>query len=82
MYDIILTNRAVTDIYKLDPSIKRRIGKKLRQYAADPYYYATKLNREELGSFRFRVGDYRIIFDVDGNNIIILRVGHRSEIYK
>jgi len=82
MYDIIITDRAEADIEKLDPSIKRRIGKKLRQYAADPYHYATKLNRKELGTFRFRIGDYRVVFDIDGETIIVLRVGHRSEIYE
>ncbi|PIR80217.1 MAG: hypothetical protein COU25_01320 [Candidatus Levybacteria bacterium CG10_big_fil_rev_8_21_14_0_10_35_13] len=28
------------------------------------------------------MGNYRIIFDVDKNNIVILRIGHRKEIYR
>ena len=35
-----------------------------------------------LGSYRFRVGDYRIIFDIEEKDIIVLRVGHRRELYK
>lgn len=35
-----------------------------------------------LGSYRFRIGDYRVVFDLEGDQIVILRVGHRREIYK
>ncbi|PIU83448.1 MAG: hypothetical protein COS68_03990 [Elusimicrobia bacterium CG06_land_8_20_14_3_00_38_11] len=35
-----------------------------------------------MGMYRFRVGDYRVIFDVDKNNIVILRIGHRKKIYR
>jgi mRNA interferase RelE/StbE len=35
-----------------------------------------------LGEYRFRIGDYRVIFDIEGNEIVVLRVGHRREIYK
>ena len=29
-----------------------------------------------------RIGDYRVIFDIEGNDIVVLRAGHRKEIYK
>jgi mRNA interferase RelE/StbE len=35
-----------------------------------------------LGGYRFRVGDYRVIFDMEGEEIVVLRVGHRSHIYR
>jgi len=35
-----------------------------------------------LGSYRLRIGDYRVIFDIIGNDIVVLRIGHRKEIYK
>ena len=44
--------------------------------------YAIKLSNKNIGSYRFRIGDYRIIFDIDGNDIVILKIGHRREIYK
>jgi mRNA interferase RelE/StbE len=28
------------------------------------------------------VGDYRVVFDLDGENLVILRIGHRKDIYK
>ncbi|MBC8254135.1 MAG: type II toxin-antitoxin system RelE/ParE family toxin [Ardenticatenia bacterium] len=36
----------------------------------------------KLGTYRFRVGDYRVIFDVEDDKVIILRVGHRRDIYR
>jgi mRNA interferase RelE/StbE len=44
--------------------------------------FAEKLSDQILGGYRFRIGDYRVIFDIQEDEIIILRVGHRSEIYK
>jgi mRNA interferase RelE/StbE len=35
-----------------------------------------------LGGYRFRIGDYRVIFDIEGDEIVVLRVGHRKEIYR
>ena len=43
---------------------------------------ASKLIDETLGQYRYRIGDYRVIFDIHGQNIVILRVGHRREIYR
>jgi len=54
----------------------------IRRYSEDPFKYANKLTDPRLGSYRFRIGDYRVIFDLDGNKIIVLRVGHRKDIYR
>ncbi|RZN73823.1 MAG: hypothetical protein EF807_00235 [Candidatus Methanolliviera hydrocarbonicum] len=35
-----------------------------------------------IGSYRFRMGDCRVIFDMESENIVILRIGHRRSIYK
>jgi mRNA interferase RelE/StbE len=43
---------------------------------------AESLTDSSLGSYRFRVGDYRIIFDIEGQDIVVLRIGHRRELYK
>jgi len=48
----------------------------------DPLRHAEKLTQSKLGSYRFRIGDYRVVFDLEGDEIIVLRVGHRREIYK
>jgi len=63
-------------------TVKGRIGKTLRRYAEEPLRYAEKLTDPRLGTYRFRIGVYRVIFDIEGNNIVILRVGHRKNIYR
>jgi mRNA interferase RelE/StbE len=81
-YTLIYTQRAERDIARLDSRTKERIGKTLLRYKEDPLRYAEKLSDPILGSYRFRIGDYRVIFDLEGNEIAVLRVGHRREIYR
>jgi len=81
-YDLVYTQRAIRDVEKLDPKIKKRLGKILLRYKEEPFRYAEKLRDPKLGSYRFRIGDYRIIFDIEDNEIVVLRIGHRKEIYK
>jgi len=51
-------------------------------YEEDPLKYAVRLTESKLGTYRFRIGDYRAIFDLEGNEIVVLRLGHRRDIYK
>jgi mRNA interferase RelE/StbE len=82
IYKLLYTNRAVKDLAKLNPTTKERIGESLEKYADAPFNYAKKMVDPALGSYRFRVGDYRVIFDIEGEELIILRIGHRREIYR
>ena len=61
-YRLVYTRRAVRDIEGLDPKIKDRIGRTLLRYEKDPLKHAEKLTHSDLGSYRFRIGDYRIVF--------------------
>jgi mRNA interferase RelE/StbE len=81
-YTLIYTKRAERDIAGLDAEIKERIGKTLLRYQDEPLRYAEKLSDPILGTYRFRIGDYRVVFDIEGNEIVVLRVGHRREIYR
>ena len=82
VYNLLYTKTSARDIQKLDNVSKKRLKKKLEEYAKNPLTYAKKLTDSKIGSFRWRIGNYRVVFDLDGQNIIILRVGHRREIYK
>ena len=82
--DYEFSSRARKDIKKLSPEIAKRIIKKLDYFvsAPNPLEFAESLINIEIGQYRFRVGDYRITFDVEGEKIVILKVGHRREIYR
>ena len=82
MYEVLVTKRASKDLQKLDPQIRTGIIKKIKEYSNAPYHYARKLIDPAIGSYRFRIGDYRVIFDIDEDKIVLLRIGHRKDIYK
>jgi len=75
---------AVKDLKKLPKNIQQRIINKLDFYISrtDFLKFAKSMHNVETGKFRFRVGDYRIIFDIIDDDLIILVVGHRKDIYK
>lgn len=81
-YNLVYTRTAVKDIQRLDNVARKRIKIKLESLAKNPKSSAKKLINSSIGQYRFRVGNYRIVFDISGENLVILRVGHRREIYK
>ena len=81
-FNLVYTQRAIRDVRKLETPTKRRIGKALLRFEEDPLKYAEKITDRKLGSYRFRIGDYRVVFDLEENDIVILRVGHRKDIYR
>jgi mRNA interferase RelE/StbE len=81
-YQLIYTKSASRDIQKLDAVAKGKIRRKIELYVQKPLTYAKKLTNSQLGGYRWRIGNYRAVFDIDGQKIIILRVGHRREIYR
>ena len=82
MFDILLTQTAIKDLRKIDIQEQKRIVNKLKEFRNNPIQYASKLKNKKIGSYRFRIGDFRVIFDLDKDNIVILRIGHRKDIYK
>lgn len=81
-YRLLYTDRAIKDIQALDTVTRKRLGKKMLELAEDPIKRSVKLVNSDLGAYRFRVGDHRIIFDLRGKDIVVLRAGHRREIYR
>lgn len=79
---LIYTKSAVDDIYKLDIVAKKRIKKKLEEYVENPLHFAKRLVHSAIGQYRWRVGNYRVVFDIVDKTIIVLKIGHRREIYK
>ena len=83
---LLFTDPAVKAISKLPPKIARRIVKKMQWFAEqdDPLSFAKPLSNQQLGSHRFRVGDYRILVEIDKGTIsilVVLSVKHRKDVY-
>jgi mRNA interferase RelE/StbE len=81
-YSLVYTSRAIKDLKQVDQRTKKRIGSALLRYSEDPLKFAEKLTDPRLGTYRFRVGDYRVIFDLETTDIVVLRIGHRKDIYR
>ena len=82
MYEIIFSNKARKQLLKLEKNIQKRIITALERIRIRPGSYIAKLVGDP--GYKLRVGDYRVIMDINNNNLLILviMVGHRKEIYK
>ncbi len=83
-YKILYKRPAVKSIEKLTPQIKKRLKSKLEYFMDqdDPLVYAKALTKPSDAQYRFRVGNYRVLFDIERDNIVILLVQHRKDVYK
>jgi mRNA interferase RelE/StbE len=84
MFGIVLKWSAARALDKLTTDIRSQILQKLAFYARqqNPLSFAERLRKPAVGSWRFRIGDYRVIFDVAKDKIVILKIGHRNDIYR
>jgi mRNA interferase RelE/StbE len=77
------TEPAARDLEKLDRQVARRILKRLTWLSKNfDSVTPEPLTGELRGAFKFRVGDWRVVYTVEGKTIVIQFVGHRREIYK
>lgn len=81
-YRIELRPAAVRALKKLDPPVRRRIQGAIALLAEDPRPPAARALRGRPG-LRVRVGDYRIVYTVadDVLLIVVVTVGHRRDVY-
>jgi len=87
-WNVELAESAARELAKLDPSERKRIVKFLRQRLArpdDPRSIGEALHGSRLGEFwKYRVGDYRLIVRIEDDRLVVLvlRVGHRKQVYR
>lgn len=81
---IIFSENAFRQLSKLERIVQKRINSKLDFYLSqnNPLNFAERLTDYQFGDWRFRISDYRILFDVEKDKIIILKIGHRKDSYK
>lgn len=81
------TDVAEAQLNRLDPQTGRRIAAFMRERIAtlaDPRSRGKGLAGNYAGQWAYRVGDYRVICDIQDAALIVLvvRVGHRSRVYR
>ena len=82
MYKIVFDKKALEQLNKLDRLIKERIWNKLQVCKENPFRFLEALI--EIEGFKLRVGDYRVIIDIDYKNKVlkVIKVGHRRNVYE
>jgi mRNA interferase RelE/StbE len=80
LYQIEFKPRAIRDLRAIEKSQARRIAEKIALMKADLAGDVKRLTNF-TPEFRLRVGEYRVLFEVEGNKVLIYRVRHRKDAY-
>ena len=82
IYSINYTKHALEELEKLDKELSKRIISVLERIRIRPFSFVLRLVGTNY--YRLRVGEYRVILDINNNELIILviELGHRKNIYK
>lgn len=84
-WTIVYVASAVLDIQELDGSVRKIIKKAIEdKLGTDPLKYGLPLRRTLKKFFKLRVGDYRIIYQIEHHEVtvLIVKIGHRREVYE
>lgn len=80
-YEVVFSDSARKQFSKLERTLQERIINSLERIRIRPEAYITKLVGD-IG-YKYRVGDYRLILDIDQGKLMILviKIGHRKNVY-
>jgi len=83
-YEVVLTRAAERKFAALPKAIAPQIGARLETLAEDPRPHGVKKLRGEDDLYRVRVGDYRVVYTIADERLVVLVVnlGHRKDIYE
>jgi len=74
---------AAEDIPRIPSNLHRRIAKAIEsRLARAPHQYGSPLRKTLHGYWKLRVGDYRVVYKIDGNEVWILGIQHRKTVYQ
>ena len=80
-YQIKYQESALNDLRSIPKREAEQILRKIQRLEQGLYGNIKRLQDADV-AFRLRMGDYRILFDVVGDKILIQRIGHRKDIYE
>ena len=80
-YTLVITRSFYKDLQKINKPDQLRIRKALSDIAADPHK-GRRVVSAEIGQFRWRVGKYRIRYDISEKQVVVLRVIKREDVYR
>ncbi len=83
-YNIVITKKAQKQIKSLPKFIANNVSKRISELANDPTPYDSKKLKADENAYRIRVGDYRVLYEIYKQELIIkvVRVAHRKDVYR
>ncbi len=82
-FSVFYTSSALKDLRNIEKKDTQKIILAVQKYAnGNPLIEAKKLQGNFDGLYRYRVGNYRVIFEINNNKIYILKIKHRRDIYR
>lgn len=87
MYKVEISEKALKNLKQLDKSIARMLLAWIEKHlegTGNPRIYGKGLSYDKKGIWRYRVGNYRILANIEDDRLIILLIdfGYRKDIYK
>ena len=83
MANVEWAEAAIKDLEKLDERNRHRIIRKIAWFSGNfEKCVPERLEGKFRGSYKLRIGDWRAIYTIEENVVIIRFIGHRSDIYK
>ena len=80
--DVSYKASVASDLRRLDRPVARRLIERLEQTLSTHPHTGLPLGGEFHGLFKYRIGDYRIIYAKTPGGVLVLRIRHRKEAYR
>jgi len=81
-YNIVYKKSVQRDLKKLSKAEARRVLNQVEEELSRKADTYPVLKGQFAGLRKYRVGDYRVIYAILGDEVLVLRIGHRKEVYK
>jgi mRNA interferase RelE/StbE len=83
-YNLSFKSSAAKEFRKLSPPVKQRIADAIERLIVNPRESGVVKLKGDDNLYRFRVGDYRIVYEIDDliNKITVRRIRHRRDVYR
>jgi mRNA interferase RelE/StbE len=86
MYEVVLSTEAQKIYASADQALAKKIARCFEQLEQSPRYHPNikPLKGDLAGYYRYRIGDYRVIYQVDdeANQVLVSTIVHRTEAYE
>ena len=81
-FKVVYKNSVARDLKKIDQSDTQRILDEIEKELNRTPDSHPVLNGAFAGLRRFRIGDYRVVYAIVDDDVVVLRIGHRKDIYR